>query len=72
MSVYIGLSIKSFSSYGGETELDQPEGISYFFNRNSTDAFTIDANQKVICNGSLITNINYNNIDGFYDWFCCV
>ena len=31
---------------------------------NNVDALTIDANQKVICNGSLITNINYNNIDG--------
>ena len=31
---------------------------------NNVDALTIDANQKVICNGSLITNITWNNIDG--------
>jgi len=32
------------------------------FYTNNTDALTIDANQKVICNGSLITNLDYNNI----------
>ena len=29
---------------------------------NNVDALTIDANQKVICNGSLITNLDWNNI----------
>ena len=29
---------------------------------NNVDALTIDANQKVICNGSLIPNLDYNNI----------
>jgi len=32
------------------------------FYTNNLDALTIDANQKVICNGSLITNLDYNNI----------
>ena len=31
---------------------------------NNIDALTIDANQKVICNGSLITNLDWNKIDG--------
>ncbi len=29
---------------------------------NGTDALTIDNTQRVICNGSLITNLDYNNI----------
>ena len=32
------------------------------FYTNDLDALTIDANQKVICNGSLIANLDYNNI----------
>ncbi len=31
---------------------------------NNIDALTIDNNQKVICNGSLITNLDWNKIDG--------
>jgi hypothetical protein len=31
---------------------------------NNIDALTIDNNQKVICNGSLITTLSYANIDG--------
>ena len=29
---------------------------------NNTDALTVDSSQNIICNGSLITNLNYNNI----------
>ena len=43
MSSYNGLSIKAFSSFGYETELDQPEGISYFLYRNSIDRITFCA-----------------------------
>ena len=34
------------------------------FFTNNIDALTIDANQKVICNGSLITNLAWGNING--------
>ena len=30
---------------------------------NNIDALTINENQKVVCDGSLITNLDYNNIN---------
>ena len=36
---------------------------------NGIDAFTVDSSQKVICNGSLITNLDWNKIDGKPNFF---
>ena len=51
-------NIKFFSKSGIYNSSDNT--IKIF--TNNIDALTIDANQKVICNGSLITNLDYNNI----------
>ena len=36
---------------------------------NGIDAFTVDSSQKVTCNGSLITNLDWNKIDGKPNFF---
>jgi len=51
-------NIRFYSKAGIYNSADNT--IKFF--TNNTDALTIDANQKVICNGSLITNLTYTNI----------
>ena len=43
MTTYNTLSIKAYSSFYGESQLDQPSGIGYFLYRNSIDKITFCA-----------------------------
>ena len=44
------------------------DNVIKFFT-NNLDALTIDASQRVICNGSLITNLEWNNINNKPSFF---
>jgi hypothetical protein len=53
-------NMRLFSKSGIYNSADNE--IKFF--TNNTDALTINSSQKVICDGSMITNLTYNNITG--------